>query len=81
MFNTAACPLAPAEATVSLDGRMVRVSWNEPVSEDPVLDYQIVFKKKDGSFVEALNFCNGKNEEIIKQKTCLMQMFDVSKFS
>ena len=33
-FTTAACPSAPATAEVGLDGRMVKVSWSEPVSED-----------------------------------------------
>jgi hypothetical protein len=80
-FTTAACPSAPATAEVGLDGRMVKVSWTEPVSQEAILEYQIVFKKKDGSFVESSQFCDGKNDEVILMRHCLMLMSDVSKFT
>lgn len=62
-FTTAACPQRIKTAVVKLVGTNVEVTWEKPVTTPsaPVLGYQIVFKKKNGSWVELENHCFGKN--------------------
>ena len=77
-FTTAACPNRIKTAVVKLVGTNVEVTWEKPVTtvEAPVLGYQIVFKKKNGSWVELENHCFGKDPEIIKARKCSIPMLD-----
>lgn len=77
-FTTAACPNRLKTAVVKLVGTNVEVTWDAPVTNAnaPVLGYQIVFKKKNGSWFEFEKACFGKDPQVIKNRKCIIPMLD-----
>lgn len=77
-FTTAACPARINTARVRLVGTNVEVTWDKPktAADAPILGYQIVFKKRDGSWVEFEKHCFGKEAKIIKERKCTIPMLD-----
>jgi hypothetical protein len=77
-FTTAACPSRVKTAVVKLVGTNVEVTWDTPITntEAPVLGYQIVFKKSDGSWFEFEKNCLGKDPIVFKNRKCVIPMLD-----
>lgn len=77
-FTTAACPNRLNVAAVKLVGTNVEVTWDAPDANAsaPVLGYQVVFKKKNGSWFEFEKACFGKDPQVIKNRKCVIPMLD-----
>ena len=64
--------------TVTLSGTSVQVSWTEPDPHgSPILAYEILFKKADGSYVSQLTDCDGAQDPVLSAKTCFIPMTSI----
>jgi len=82
--TAAGCPSAPPAPKVTIKGKdVVVISWEKSETEDnfPLHRYQVLFKSKDGSYLEHKSLCDGSRPEIMEHRMCMLAMWEVPKFT
>lgn len=82
--TAAGCPTTPPAPNVGIKGKdVVVISWeaSETESHFPLREYQVLFKSKDGSYMEHKTLCDGSKAEIMEHRTCMLAMWEVPKFT
>jgi hypothetical protein len=78
------CPTMPPPPTGAIKGKdVVVISWEASETEErfPLREYQVLFKSKDGSYMEHKTLCDGSKPEIMESRTCMLAMWEVPKFT
>lgn len=72
-------PGKPIIPTVSLTGTDVIVSWEAPSSHFAEIEqYEILFMKKDGTFVPYTLRCDGSLSAIVAATSCAVPMLEIA---
>ena len=82
--TAAGCPTKMPAPTVAIKGKdVVVISWeaSETEAHFPLREYQVLFKSKDGSYMEHKTLCDGSKPEIMERRTCMLAMWEVPKFT
>jgi hypothetical protein len=82
--TAAGCPTKMPAPTVAIKGKdVVVISWeaSETEAHFPLHEYQVLFKSKDGSYMEHKTLCDGSKPEIMERRTCMLAMWEVPKFT
>lgn len=69
-----ATPLAPV-TSINVEDGGVAVAWTAPDARgSPITNYTIVIKASDGTWAEALPYCDGSNATVIATLRCVVPM-------
>ncbi len=76
--TTSDVPSQMSAPTTSLSGTNVVVAWAEPNTNNEAIDqYEIQFKKSDGSYVIDSTNCDGADATIKTNRECTVPMIDI----
>lgn len=68
-------PLQISPVVTTMNGQNVKIEWNTPDNgASPLLKYEILIQKADGTFVEDKTFCDGSNFVILARAFCEIPM-------
>ncbi len=73
-ITPALAPSAPSSVTTTQSGTSVNIAWTQPTTNGlTVTQYEILIKKKDGTFASA-STCVGTDSSVITSRSCSVTM-------